>query len=360
MVTISLCMIVKNEEEVLGRCLNSVKDVADEIIIVDTGSSDATKSIAEKFTDKIFDFEWIYDFSAARNFAYSKASMDYQMWLDADDILPEAEKQKLLELKKTLDPSVDMVSMKYHTSFDADGNPILTSTRERLTKRINGYKWQDPVHECIPLAGNIHYSDITIWHLKPPVHEVSTRNLDIYEKAEKSGSSFTPRQMYYFARELKDHGNWAKSVYYFSRFLEEGKGWREDNIGSCYCLGVCYKLLGEPEKAINSLIRSFAYDSPRAEICCEIGYIHKQKEDYETALKWFEVAANLKAPNSLGFILCDYWGYIPYLECCVCLCRLGRYKEAYKKNERAGKIKPKSHAVQHNREYIKKILNAKA
>ena len=74
MITISLCMIVKNEEKVLARCLDSIADLMDEIIIVDTGSSDNTKEIAKKYTDKIYDFTWIDDFSAARNFAFSKAT----------------------------------------------------------------------------------------------------------------------------------------------------------------------------------------------------------------------------------------------------------------------------------------------
>ena len=77
MITISLCMIVKNEERILARCLDSVKDLVDEIIIVDTGSADATKRIAAEYTDKIYDFTWIDDFSAARNFAFSKASKEY-------------------------------------------------------------------------------------------------------------------------------------------------------------------------------------------------------------------------------------------------------------------------------------------
>ena len=66
-------MIVKNEEAVLGRCLESIKDMVDEIIIVDTGSMDNTKNIAKRYTDKIYDFPWCDDFSAARNFAFSKA-----------------------------------------------------------------------------------------------------------------------------------------------------------------------------------------------------------------------------------------------------------------------------------------------
>ena len=83
MITISLCMIVKNEERILARCLDSVKDLVDEIIIVDTGSADATKRIAAEYTDKIYDFTWIDDFSAARNFAFSKAVLE-EAGIDTD------------------------------------------------------------------------------------------------------------------------------------------------------------------------------------------------------------------------------------------------------------------------------------
>ena len=75
MITVSLCMIVKNEERILARCLDSIADLMDEIIIVDTGSGDATKKIAANYTDQIYDFTWTGDFAAARNFAFSKANM---------------------------------------------------------------------------------------------------------------------------------------------------------------------------------------------------------------------------------------------------------------------------------------------
>ena len=76
LIGISLCMIVKNEERVLARCLNSALRAVDEIITVDTGSTDKTKEIAARYSDKVFDFEWCDDFSAARNFAFSKAERD--------------------------------------------------------------------------------------------------------------------------------------------------------------------------------------------------------------------------------------------------------------------------------------------
>jgi len=349
-------MIVKNEEAVLARCLDSIKDAVDEIIIVDTGSTDQTKSIVQMYTSKIYDFPWINDFSAARNEAFSKATMDYQMWLDADDIVPIASLEKLLELKASLDPAVDMVTMKYITHFDEQGHPVLTFSRERLTRRENGFKWQDPVHEFIPFTGNILHSDIEIHHKKVKNTTPSIRNLDIYSNLINSGAVLTPRQLYYYAREQKDHGMWIEAAYYFEKFLATNKGWSEDNIASCYNLSICYNQLGDTDKALQILLKSFAYDSPRAEVCTEIGYWYKRGGQYATALNWFQVGARLDLPVSHGFILQDYWGYIPNIESCVCCCYLGDYEQAKIYNEKAAAFKPYSGPVEHNRRYLAKML----
>src|SRR5690625_4398186 len=107
MVTISLCMIVKNEEEVLERCLRSVKDLVDEINIVDTGSTDNTVDIAKKLTDRVYHFKWTGKFKDARNESFKKATKDYILYLDADDVLLKEDRKKFKKLKKTLDPSID-------------------------------------------------------------------------------------------------------------------------------------------------------------------------------------------------------------------------------------------------------------
>ena len=82
-------MIVKNEADILARCLDSLSGLYEELIIVDTGSTDETKEIAAQYTDQIYDFVWCNDFAAARNFAWSKASMEYIYSADADEVLDE-------------------------------------------------------------------------------------------------------------------------------------------------------------------------------------------------------------------------------------------------------------------------------
>ena len=95
---VSLTMIVKNEQENLPRCLASVEGIFDEIIVVDTGSTDRTREIALEFGAKVFDFAWIDDFAAARNECFSHATGDYVFWLDADDVVEPAERVKLVAL----------------------------------------------------------------------------------------------------------------------------------------------------------------------------------------------------------------------------------------------------------------------
>jgi len=343
-------MIVKNEEDVLARCLESVKDAVDEIIIVDTGSTDKTKEIAQEFTDKIYDFQWVNHFAKARNFAFSKATMTYQMWLDADDVVEKEELQKLINLKKTLDPNIDIVTFRYHTHFDFDGKPILTSTRERLFKREKNFQWQDAIHEYILMAGNVLHEEIAISHKKEG--SSGDRNLKIYRNLVATGKELSPRETYYFARELMDHGVYEEAVQYFNQFLDNGLGWFEDNIASCFNLSRCYEALEQREKILPILLKSFEYDTPRAEITCQIAYYYKNIKDYHKAIFWFELALTL-VKNSKGFVLNDYWDYIPAIELCACYAQIGNLQKSFQFHLLSKEYKPNANAVHYNDDYFK-------
>ena len=139
MISLSLCMIVKNEEAVLERILKPVSQVMDAILIADTGSSDRTKEIAEQYTSLVYDFPWCDDFSAPRNFLLEKVRTDYWMWMDADDVLNEENLEKLKSLKEALDPGTDVVMMEYAAGFDQSGRTTFSYFRERIMKTSRNF-----------------------------------------------------------------------------------------------------------------------------------------------------------------------------------------------------------------------------
>ena len=208
LMTLSLCMIVKNESDVLARCLRCIADIADEIVIVDTGSTDNTKRIAQQFTPHVYDFAWCDDFAAARNFSFSKATMEYTLWLDADDVIDERNRALLRALKAELPADVDMVKLRYDVAFDAAGNPTLSYYRERILRTSMNYRWVGEIHEVILPRGKIEHRDIRIEHRKMRPAEPG-RNLHIFRKMLAEGKLLDPRQMYYYARELMYAGEYA-------------------------------------------------------------------------------------------------------------------------------------------------------
>lgn len=359
MITISLAMIVKNEEKNIRRCLNSVSGITDEIIIVDTGSTDRTREICSLYTDKIYDFKWIDDFSTARNYSYDLTAMDYILWLDGDDFLTPEDAVKLKHLKETMDDTIHTVMMKYNTGLDRQGNITFSYYRERLTKRSCHFKWSEPVHEYLLTTGPVLETDICITHGKPPGAKSGSRNLKIYEKKIKRKETLSPRSMYYYARELKDHGRYQEAIQQFERFLDTEAGWVEDNISACSELAKCYLHLNRSKRGLACLYKSFVYSLPRAEICCQIGYYYQDRQDYQNAAFWFEFILTLAMPkNCWGFLQPDCWDYIPFIECAVCYDRMGNFKKALKYNTMALAVKPGSVQAKQNQVYLKNKLTA--
>jgi len=345
-------MIVKNEENNISRCLSSVKNIFDEIIIVDTGSKDNTKKIVEKFTDKIYDFNWVNDFSKARNYAFSKATGDYLMWLDADDILTSEDALKLKKLKENLNSEIDIYLLKYNISFDEENNPTFSYYRERIIKNDKKHYFLDRVHEYVPLIGKLSYEDIAITHSKIEV-EKSNRNLKIYEEMIKENELFTPRNKYYYGRELFEHQKYKKCIKVLNEFLDEGLGWIEDNINACVL--IYYSNLNlQTTNSLKSLFQTFEYDLPRKKICCLIGEYYFKIKNYENAIYWYNSALMTKIVKD-GFYEEDYDYFIPYLNLCLCHYRLNELELAKKYHSLCKKIKPNSSIVLYNNQFFEEI-----
>lgn len=362
MPTISLCMIVRNEEDVLARCLESVKDVVDEIIIVDTGSVDGTKEIAAFYTDKIYDFAWIDNFAAARNYSFSRATMDYCMWMDADDVLPEKDRIKLLEWKKENNDTIkkspfeelwpDVVMMKYVTMFDEFGKGIFSFYRERLLKRERGFWWRGRVHEAITPSGRVEYLDISVEHRSEKT-EYTDRNLRIYEKMKAEGVIFEARDLFYYARELYYHKKYVEAVDNFEKFLNLPAGYVENKVEACRIAAYsCYELRDE-DRALGFLLRGLIFRVPSGELCCDIGKHFYDRKDWEQAIFWYQSALQVPRKDVMGgFVSEDSYGYLPCVQLSVCYDRIGNRKRAYDYHCLAGRCKPYGEAYLMNREYF--------
>lgn len=160
--TISVCMIVKNEEQVLARALDGVSLFADEIIVVDTGSTDHTMEIAAKYTDKVYAHPWEDHFGKMRNISYSYATCDYVMYFDADYVIDEENAAKINQLKQTLtnENSICIISTEPESKV---------SVELHMLSRRDERKWQGAVHERIPLKEPILHTDIVTKHIKNDV-----------------------------------------------------------------------------------------------------------------------------------------------------------------------------------------------
>jgi len=339
-------MIVKNEEAVLDRCLSGIHGIVDEIIIVDTGSTDNTKKIAAKYTDKIYDFKWVKDFGAARNFAFSHGTKEWLMWLDADDYLTEIDQDNLRKLKNSLPSDADAVMCRYNLTFDSGGVPTFFSTRERLVKNDGQPRWHGAIHEYMQVRGKSIESDFAVNH--GPAHQGNTaRNISIFENMISQGKEFSPRETYYYARELYYFSRNKESIEWLEKFLAMPDGWTEDKIEACNILGRIY----EGDAAVQALIRSFLYDVPRSEICCAIGEKFMTAEKYAIAAFWYERAMTAQPPK-YAFSDVDSAGYTPAAQLCLCYWRMGDFARAEEYNERAAEFKPYAESVEYNRKFF--------
>ena len=301
-ITISLCMIVKNEEANLARCLKSVRGVFDEINIVDTGSTDRTVEIAREFTDRVFHFEWINDFAAARNFSFSKATMDYIFWLDADDVVTTMNRFKLLELKRTLKPQIEFVSMLYEYAYDEKGRSIMTQSRERLVKRSCNMQWKNPLHETIDITNFLGTMvEIHISHKHNNKARSAERNTPIITELHETGEK-TARNLYYYALETSSNGKDEEALASFREFfaLPMDAGNPFDPTSAYISCATLYIKRGEVEEAYELLMSQKEQLADKAEYYCTLALYHTAKNDTESVKSCCEKALACKGGYFFG------------------------------------------------------------
>lgn len=224
---ISMALIVRDAEATLERCLASLAGHVDEIVVVDTGSTDETRAIARRHTDRVFDFPWVDDFARARQAAFDHATGEWVGWQDADEVLVNG--AALRPAVAALDARANRVLWRTFRGRDAHAQPLLTYWQERLVRHDGAHQWRGRVHEVLVAADparpseDRYFRDIRTLHEDDAGGAGTDRNLRILEAAiegaEAAGTSPDSRTLYYLAREYSDHGRVAEALTSYRRYL---------------------------------------------------------------------------------------------------------------------------------------------
>ncbi|CAB1073864.1 glycosyl transferase, family 2 [Olavius algarvensis Delta 1 endosymbiont] len=276
--TVSLCMIVKNEAQHLAACLGSAKPVVDEMIVVDTGSTDKTKDIARAFGAKVYDFNWVEDFAEARNFSISKSHGDWVFILDADEVISPLDYDRFRALvRKAINGAVaysietrnytflaNMVGWTANNGHYRDeeaGTGWIPSIKVRLFPNRKDVRFVYPVHEmvdpCLKRIGiRIEACDIPIHHYGKLNPEKLDNKGETYfqigiKKLDEMGDNIVAlRELAIQAGNLE---KWTEAIRLWQRFLHCKPNFPEAfvNIGTaCWQLGKYEEALTWAAKAV--------------------------------------------------------------------------------------------------------------
>ena len=300
-VRVSLCMIVKNEETSLPICLASATDLVDEVIVVDTGSTDRTCEVAKQHGARVHSFAWVDDFSAARNESLRLSSGDWILWLDGDEWLDETNRVRLRDLIASLEDEKTAYVMTQRCLRQSSlAGPLTLATKDvkqiRLFRRLPGIHWQYRVYEQVlpsieRLGGTVRHTEIVIQHNgyeDPIVHRRKIeRNLRLarLDLAEHPDKPYLYYSIGVFEQLL---GNVAESVLFLER------GWnhlRDKNVAfgpNLQALLIqAHQQLGQGEKArlACTAARSFYPQDP--ELLLQEGFLRREAGDLQGAANSF-------------------------------------------------------------------------
>lgn len=291
---ISLCMMVKDEEEMLPACLEHVKDVVDEIIVVDTGSKDATIQVARSLGAIVVNHEWHDSFAEARNAGIDRAQWTWILILDADELL-EKEDHKLLRELLEKDHSAYMLPV-IEKSSDVRHPSV------RLFRNAQEFRYRGDVHELVhfgddPKSGAFFaHAPVRILHLGSErglvgVKEKRYRNIRLLEKAlAESADDYAAH--FYLGREYQALQDYEEAVsHYEIAYKHSRDSWFESVC--VRALAVVLSRLGRNERALEVLEQGVERYPDYTDLIYLRGAVHQQETEWEAALREFDKAIEL-------------------------------------------------------------------
>lgn len=284
---LSVSMIVKNEELCLGRCLESIKE-ADEIIIIDTGSTDKTDKIARKYTDKYYEneYKWNDNFAEARNIALSKCTGDWVLSIDADEVLINSD---IAGIKK------EIAKAKYNAVgvlISYVGQSI-SWWFPRVFKRDKSIYFKGAIHNYLC---NVNYSksDIKIIAYSSPSHSKDPNRALRILKKEVAKNPDVVRELYYLGREYYTKRDWIKALYWFRQYLSKG-GWAAERADGFLLKAKCLWNLHQGEEARTTCMEAIKINADFKEVIEFMAYISGPKNKD----RWLEFAETATSEDVL-------------------------------------------------------------
>lgn len=299
--TVSLCVIMKNEERNLPRFIDSIAGCYDAVHFVDTGSTDRSREMVGEahYKDKLrceiylHHFTWVDDFSAARNFAFEQAQTDYIAWLDLDDILNNA--ASFIKWRDSVMHLADFWLATYNYAFHAElMKPVCSFARERVIKRSLGLKWQYFVHEGIvaPPGTNCQYATTwTVDHLRG-VEDLKvdrSRNLKLFEGKQ---NELDPRMQYYYGKELFENNQPADAFDWLMKACKNESLQPHDAILARQYACMAAQLINQYDHCIKIGHSGLMLDPNRAEFYGMIADAYIKKGQIQNAIPFYQAAKN--------------------------------------------------------------------
>jgi tetratricopeptide (TPR) repeat protein len=310
---LSLCMIVKDEEKFLAQCLDSVQDVADEIVIVDTGSTDGTLPIAQRFGAKVFHYEWNNDFSAARNAALQHATGDWVLVLDADERLEPNDKPKLLEaMRFAAQPAVNIggYALPFRNYIEGEeSGPVIMHYATRLFRNLPGVAFSGLIHEeatpsIYGLGMQIAFANVLIHHYGYNRNVVDSRNKMertytlLFKQLEKEPDN--PFHLYNLANTYQYDGKWEDALPYFEKAVALMKAEAFYAAAVYNGWATCLYCLKRYPEAVDKCLTSLRASPDHPETHYNLGLNYNALQRYDEAIEQFEKAIALGKTFSIG------------------------------------------------------------
>lgn len=335
---IGLAMIVRDANDTVGACLESLWPHVDHVAVLDTGSKDSTPEFIQRLAPKhkaplhLGRFEWVSDFGAARIAAEQllPPEVDWIVWADADDTVRGAE--NLRELAAQAPADVAAFGFDYDYAQDQHGNTVCRLKRERLVRRGHG-QWHGRVHEAQAINGRIEWMPAAAgeWvHGKPPAEgETSNqRNLKILRSWIKDDPTNT-RLLAYLGTEEAGTGNLKAAARYFKRYTRQDTVWPEERAQVHRKLALIHFEQGKISEGIDLALQALRVHPEWPDSYLTLAEGHYRLREYQHAESWARRVLELGAPADTLLIVnpLDYT-FQPRLVLAGALGEQGRLDEA--------------------------------